>query len=133
MVDHIPTPIRKARKLLSKGTEDEREAVKQELECIGASEITDILSWNSAGQVTMNPTEKLSHSARKSIKKIKVTPTRNGSAIEVEMHDKMAALRLLAKHHGLLDQTSDSNRPSVIGINLTGPEVTTYEVKESKE
>ena len=46
------------------------------------------------------------------------------------MHDKMSALRLLAKHHGLLDPGAEQNRPSVIGINMTGPAVTTYEVQD---
>ena len=46
------------------------------------------------------------------------------------MHDKLAALRLLAKHRGLLEPNSDDQRPSMIGINVTGPKVTTYEVKD---
>ena len=44
------------------------------------------------------------------------------------MHDKLSALRLLAKHRGLLEPNSDDRRPSMIGINVTGPKTTTYEV-----
>ena len=124
-----PLAVRKAREVLAKGDKDEREAVVQELEAIAASEVTDVLTWNADGHVAMKPSAELRHGARKAIKKVKVTPTRQGSSIEVEMHDKMGALRMLAKHHGLLDSTSDINRPSVIGINLKGPNVT-YEVKD---
>jgi hypothetical protein len=37
------------------------------------------------------------------------------------MHDKLSALRLLAKHRGLLEPNSDTQKPSMIGINITGP------------
>jgi hypothetical protein len=72
---------------------------------------------------------------QKSIKKVKVTPTKDGNAIEVEMHDKLSALRLLSKHHGLLEIGSDEQRPSILGINIRGPQATTtYEIKhESAE
>ena len=66
--------------------------------------------------------------ARRSIKKVKVTPNQHGNSIEVEMHDKLSALRLLAKHRGLLEPNSDEQRPSMIGINVKGPKATTYEV-----
>ena len=48
------------------------------------------------------------------------------------MHDKLSALRLLAKHRGLLEANSDDQRPSMIGINVTGPK-TTYEIVEAEE
>jgi len=49
------------------------------------------------------------------------------------MHDKLAALRLLAKHRGLLEPNSDGHRPSMIGINVTGPKTTTYEVEDADD
>lgn len=125
--------IRRARQLLDKGSEEEKNKVKQELEAIGASEITDVLSWNDKGQVSMNSSESLSHRARKAIKKVKSTPTQYGTSLEVEMHDKLSALRLLAKHSGLLEVQEDNNRPAVIGINLKGPEVATIKVKKNDE
>lgn len=131
MTKDQPLVVRKAREILAKGNDNEREAVIHELEAIAASEVTDVISWTADGQVAMKPSDELSHGARKAIKKVKVTPTRLGSSIEVEMHDKMGALRMLAKHHGLMDSTSDINRPSVIGINLKGPNVT-YEVHQGK-
>ena len=61
-----------------------------------------------------------------------VTPTKYGNQLEVEMHDKIAALRLLAKHYGMLNVDTSQNRPSVLGINISGPE-TVYEVKEKND
>jgi hypothetical protein len=50
------------------------------------------------------------------------------------MHDKLSALRVLARYHGLHEPNSDSDsRPSILGINLKGPEVTTYEVLDDGE
>tara|TARA_Y100000356_G_C11190372_1_gene251805 strand:+ start:232 stop:462 length:231 start_codon:yes stop_codon:yes gene_type:complete len=71
---------------------------------------------------------------KRAIKKVKILPTQYGNQVEVEMHDKIAALRLLAKHYGMLNVDSSLNKPSVLGINIQGPE-TTYEIqaKEKKE
>lgn len=109
---------------------DRREAVVQELEAIAAGEATDVISWDAMGQVQLKPSDQLSERAKRSIKKVKVTPNQYGNSIEVEMHDKLAALRLLAKHRGLLEPNSDEQRPSMIGIQVTGPKTTTYEVKD---
>jgi len=109
---------------------DRREAVVQELEAIAAGEATDVISWDAMGQVQLTPSDQLSERAKRSIKKVKVTPNQHGNSIEVEMHDKLSALRLLAKHRGLLEPNSDDQRPSMIGINVTGPKTTTYEVKD---
>jgi len=66
--------------------------------------------------------DQLSQRARRSIKKIKVTPMEHGNQIEVEMHDKLSALRVLAKVEGLLNGEDDQDkRPSLVGINLRGP------------
>jgi len=123
-----PFSVRKAREALSGPDEDKRAAVVGELEALGAAEITDVLSWDASGNVLFHSSGDLDPRARKAIKKVRVTPGRYGNQIEVEMHDKLSSLRLLAKHHGLLETDSGVNRPSMIGINLTGPEVATYKV-----
>lgn len=116
------------------GSDDEKEAVKQELSTIAASDITQVMSWDEQGRVTLKDAKDVPIHTRKAIKKVKVTPTRMGNAIEVEMHDKVSALRMLAKHHGLLEPGLDkSDRPSVLGINLHGPTVTEYEEKSDGE
>ena len=125
--------VRKMRRELTSQDDNKRAAVLGELELLGGSKITDVLQWDSAGNVYLTATNELPDHVRRAIKKVKVTPNRDGNnSIEVEMHDKISALRLLAKHHGLMEATDDTNRPSIIGINLHGPgsPVTTYEVKE---
>jgi hypothetical protein len=128
--------VRRVRRELTSNDVDKRQAVLGELELLGGSKITDILQWDSSGNVYLTATEQLPDHVRRAIKKVKVTPNKDGqNSIEVEMHDKIAALRLLAKHHGLMEATDDSNRPSIIGINLHGPgaPVTTYKVEEKDE
>lgn len=127
--------VRKMRRELTSQDDNKRQAVLGELELLGGSKITDVLQWDSAGNVYLTATNELPDHVRRAIKKVKVTPNKDGqNSIEVEMHDKIAALRLLAKHHGLMEATDDTNRPSIIGINLHGPgsPVTTYEVKEEE-
>lgn len=125
-----PLTTRQMRQDLASPDADRREAVVQELEAIAAGEATDVISWDAMGQVQLTPSDQLSERAKRSIKKVKVTPNQHGNSIEVEMHDKLSALRLLAKHRGLLEPNSDDQRPSMIGINVTGPKTTTYEVKD---
>lgn len=128
--------VRRVRRELTSNDVDKRQAVLGELELLGGSKITDILQWDSSGNVYLTATDQLPDHVRRAIKKVKVTPNKDGqNSIEVEMHDKIAALRLLAKHHGLMEATDDSNRPSIIGINLHGPgaPVTTYKVEEKDE
>ena len=128
-----PLTTRQQRAALASQDTDRREAVVQELEAIAAGEATDVISWDAMGQVQLTPSDQLPERAKRSIKKVKVTPNQHGNTIEVEMHDKLAALRLLAKHRGLLEPNSDDQRPSMIGINVTGPKTTTYEVKDGED
>lgn len=126
--------VREARKVLAIGSDDEKEAVKQELNAIAASNITDVLQWTQSGGMALLSSKDIPPHVQKSIKKVKVTPNQFGNAIEVEMHDKLSALRVLARYHGLHEPNSDSDsRPSILGINLKGPEVTTYEVLDDGE
>jgi len=126
--------VREARKVLAVGSDDEKEAVKKELQAIAASNITDVLQWTATGAMALLNSRDIPMHVQKSIKKVKVTPNQYGNAIEVEMHDKLSALRVLARYHGLHEPNSDSDsRPSILGINLKGPEVTTYEVLDDGE
>ena len=128
-----PLSVREARAALEAADEDRREAVVQELEALSSSEITDVLTWDEMGRVQVRASDQLSARARRAIKKVKITPGEEGNTIEVEMHDKLSALRLLAKHRGLLEPNSDDRRPSMIGINVKGPDVTTYEIVDQEE
>ncbi len=124
-----PISTRRARNILVHGDQADREHVLDELGKLATSEITDVLFWDAEGRVTLQSAADLSPRARAAIKKVKITPTAEGNQVEVELHSKDSALRLLAKHHGLLDQTGEQNKPSVIGVNIHGP-TTTYEVIE---
>jgi len=125
---------RQARRALVYGSDSEKDAIKQELAAIGASNITDVLQWTESGAMALLRSSDIPPHVQKAIKKVKVTPNQYGNAIEVEMHDKLAALRVLARHHGLMEPNADSDsRPSVIGINMKGPTATTYEVIEDGE
>jgi hypothetical protein len=128
MMTDKPISVREARAALEAADEDRRQAVVQELEALSSSEITDVLSWDEMGRVQVRASDQLSARARRAIKKVKITPGEEGNTIEVEMHDKLSALRLLAKHRGLLEPNSDDRRPSMIGINVKGPDTTTYEI-----
>ena len=121
--------IRQQRSALASSDEDRREAVVQELEAIGAGEATDVIQWDDMGRVTLTPSDQLSDRARRAVKKVKVTPNQFGNQIEVEMHDKLSALRLLAKHRGLLEPNAGDQKPSMIGINITGPTAKIVEIE----
>lgn len=126
--------VRESRRILATGSGNEKEAVKQELASIAASNITDVLKWTESGAMALLKSDDIPMHVQKAIKKVKVTPNQYGNSIEVEMHDKLSALRVLARHHGLMEPNADSDsRPSVIGINMTGPTTTTYEVIEDGE
>ena len=99
--------VREQREALASPDEGKREAVLNELEAIASGEVTDVLSWDELGNVGVMASDRLSDRARRSIKKVKITPNAHGNQIEVEMHDKMSALRLLAKHRGLLEANAD--------------------------
>tara|TARA_E500000081_G_scaffold11728_2_gene14236 strand:- start:1167 stop:1568 length:402 start_codon:yes stop_codon:yes gene_type:complete len=128
MSDKTTPTIRQQRAALASSDEARREAVVQELEAIGAGEATDVIQWDDMGRVTLTPSDQLSDRARRSVKKVKVTPNQFGNQIEVEMHDKLSALRLLAKHRGLLEPNANDQKPSMIGINITGPTAKIVEI-----
>ena len=129
MSDKTPT-IRQQRAALVSSDEGRREAVVQELEAIAAGEATDVIQWDDMGRVTLTPSDQLSECAKRSVKKVKVTPNQFGNTIEVEMHDKLSALRLLAKHRGLLEPNAGDQKPSMIGINITGPTAKIVEIDD---
>jgi hypothetical protein len=129
MSDKTTPTIRQQRAALAASDADRREAVVQELEAIGAGEATDVIQWDDMGRVTLTPSDELSERAKRAIKKVKVTPNQFGNQIEVEMHDKLSALRLLAKHRGLLEPNANDQKPSMIGINITGPTAKIVEIE----
>jgi len=99
-----------------------REGIAQELLGLAAVSITDVLSWDDNGVVTVKPSNMLKESAARSIKRVRTFTDKDGNQqIDIEMHDKISVLRILAKAAGLLEVENDSDRPSVIGINIRAP------------
>ena len=127
-----PISVREARAALAGADFDRKAAVLAELDAIAGAEITDVLWWDAEGNVSVKPSEQLAPRMRKAIKKVKVRPTSEGNEIEVEMHDKISALRLAAKHEGLLEVGSGDQRPTLIGINVKHADVE-YEVKDAPD
>lgn len=101
-----------------------KEAVAYGLLAMANTRITDIMSWDEHGNVTVKRSCDIPEHALNSIKNVKVRTDKDGaSTLEIELYDKVAVLRLLAKASGLLDNPDNEDRPSVIGINVKAPEV----------
>jgi len=100
-----------------------KDAVAQEIVDIARANIGHIMEWDSNGNVKVKDSKDIDEFAIKAIKRIKVVPGKNGDSLEVEMHDKVAILRLLANAQGLLESENNVNTPSVVGITMHGPEV----------
>ena len=97
-----------------------REAVAYSLLCMANTKITDVMEWDHEGNVQVKASKDIPEHALQSIKSIKID--RDGM-IAIEFWDKVQTLRLLAKASGLLDNPDESDRPSVIGINVKAPEI----------
>jgi len=115
--------------------EHHKDAVAQELIDIATSSIDEIIDWDSSGYVRVKSPDEISNKAIKAIKKIKMTPTKEGPQLEVELHDKVSVLRTLAKATGMMDKQEDMDKPSVVGIVMHGPEqiIDVEPVNETKE
>jgi len=106
---------------------ENREAVAYSLLCMANTKITDIMEWDEDGQVRVKASKDIPEHALQAIKSIKVNKDGN---LELELYDKVGVLRLLAKASGLLDNPEESDKPSVIGINIKPPDVMDVEVGE---
>lgn len=108
--------------------ERNRDAIAAELLMIGLGSLQDIMSWDENGNVKFKASKDIPNHILKIVKKVKVTSVedREGSrtnTLEVELWDKLGALRILSRAAGFLDKPEDeSDKPSVIGINMIGGE-----------
>lgn len=97
-----------------------REAVAYSLLCMANTKITDVMEWDQDGNVKVKASKDIPEHALQSIKSIKID---KDGMIAIEFWDKVQTLRLLAKASGLLDNPDESDKPSVIGINVKAPEI----------
>ena len=78
------------------------------------------MQWDDQGNISFKASNDISEQALQSIKSIKIDKT---GQMQIEMFDKVGVLRILAKASGLLDNPEQSDKPSVIGINIKPPKV----------
>jgi hypothetical protein len=105
---------------------ENKEAVAYSLLCMANTKITDIMEWDDQGNIQVKASKDIPEHALQAIKTIRVNKDGN---LELELYDKVGVLRLLAKASGLLDSPDDSDRPSVIGINIKPPDIEDVEIK----
>lgn len=105
---------------------ENKEAVAYSLLCMANTKITDIMEWDDQGNIQVKASKDIPEHALQAIRSIKVNKDGN---LELELYDKVGVLRLLAKASGLLDSPEDSDRPSVIGINIKPPDIEDIEIK----
>jgi hypothetical protein len=105
---------------------ENKEAVAYSLLCMANTKITDIMEWDEDGKIQVKASKDIPEHALQAIKTIRVNKDGN---LELELYDKVGVLRLLAKASGLLDSPDDSDRPSVIGINIKPPDIEDVEIK----
>lgn len=105
---------------------ENKEAVAYSLLCMANTKITDIMEWDDQGNIQIKASKDIPEHALQAIKTIRVNKDGN---LELELYDKVGVLRLLAKASGLLDNPDDSDRPSVIGINIKPPDIEDVEIK----
>jgi hypothetical protein len=109
---------------------ENREAVAYTLLCMANTKITDIMEWDEAGNITVKSAKDIPEHALQAIKNIRQKTDKDGnSTIEIEMFDKIGVLRILAKASGLLDAPDESDKPSVIGVNIRPPDIIDVEDK----
>ena len=95
--------------------------------------LTDIMSWDEHGNIKVKASHEIPEHALQAIKSIKSNTRydKEGNAtttLDIELFDKIGVLRLLAKASGLLDQQQESDKPSVIGVNIVAPDPIDAEV-----
>ena len=109
---------------------ENREAVAYTLLCMANTKITDIMEWDASGNVMVKDAKDIPEHALQAIKNIRQRTDKDGnSTIEIELFDKIGVLRILAKASGLLDAPDESDKPSVIGVNIKPPDIIDVEDK----
>jgi|TARA_R110002012_G_scaffold289323_1_gene482363 hypothetical protein len=97
-----------------------REQVAYSLLSIANTKISDVMEWDHTGKVKVKASKDIPEHAMQAIKSIKIN---QDGDIAIEFWDKPAILRILAKASGMLDNPEESDKPSVIGINVKAPEI----------
>lgn len=97
---HIQQRIAELRAEQSRRTDIRADAVLEELRRIGFADLRNVMSWGPDG-ARLLPSDGLDTAVAAAVKKVKQVPTEDGERIEIELHDKIAALTKLGQHLGL--------------------------------
>jgi len=104
---------------------DNRDDLAAELLNLGSSKITDIVDIveDAEGRqsVRLKSVKGIPDGALRAIKKIKVTPGRDGDIVEVELIDKVRVFQMLAKASGLMEVEKEVDKPSIVSIEMVMP------------
>jgi hypothetical protein len=131
--------VRSLQKKLERSTtlQQNREAVSYSLLCLANTKLTDVMEWDDQGNIKVKPSKDIPEHALQAIKSIKsnTKTDKEGNSyttLDIELWDKVGVLRILAKASGLLDNPEESDKPSVLGINIRAPEIIDHvETKEA--
>ena len=98
-----------------------RDKLAEALLSISQAKVTDVVDWDDQGKVSIKNLDEIPEHALQSIKKIKARPVGESFEVEIEMIDKVRVLQMLAKSADILDKEHESEKPSVIEVNMVGP------------
>lgn len=110
-----------------------KEAIAEELVSMALTNLTDIITWDEAGNVKVKASADIPDNALRALKKVKVSFVKGQPTLELELHDKVKTLQVLAKAAGLLEVQPTNNAPSVVGIKMVGPDVITTTYSETAQ
>ena len=100
---------------------DNRDELALAMLQMASTKITDVIEWKGE-KVWIKEIKDIPETSLDAIKKIKVTPTKAGNQIEVELYDKVRLMQLLAKSAGLLDEEKEVDKPAVVNIEMVMPD-----------
>ena len=99
-----------------------KDGIAQTLIDIARANLTDVTTWDDQGNVKVKASDEIPDSVAAAIKKIRVTKSKDGDpTLELELHDKVSVLRVLAKSAGLLEPPKeDGAAPYGTGNRMRG-------------
>lgn len=103
---HVAMAIRQRRELLAASLGIEPSDILQEMAAIAFSDISQVCEFDDDG-VSLKPSSELSPFVLKGISKVKMTKTKFGNNVHVEMHDKIRALEKLGTFFGLWSEPGE--------------------------
>lgn len=105
---HVRAEIDKELKLMNERFHGGRERLIAELQAIAYSNLKNVAKWDEES-VDFKASEDLDHLETAALQEISSQPGEHGTTMRVRKHDKLRALELLGKIHGVFDADKSSN------------------------